>query len=197
MPCPHGKKTIDCVLCQEIIEEAEREEDWGDGQFAPTPQEPMERAFADIDQSRLDQEWREQPGLFLRHRDALAHANKAVVTAKGRLKYCAAELGLQIRRDPQSSGLSGKPSNDVVEAAVEVHPTYQKALADYNTAVFEAELLDGAVEALRQRKNALENLVQLEGQAYHSEPKVRSNTPFQPNPTDEDKRAVRRQGMSR
>ncbi len=197
MPCPHGKKTIDCTLCQEILAEEEREEDWGDSQFTPTPQEPIERAFADIDQTRLDQEWREQPGLFLRHRDALAHANKAIVAAKGRLKYTEAELRLAIRRDPQNYGLSGKPTVDTVEDAMTLQPAYQKALADYGQAMFEAELLDGAVEALRQRKNALENLVQLEGQAYHSEPKVRNHTPYQPAMNEDEKRSVRRQGMSR
>jgi hypothetical protein len=98
----------------------------------------------------------------------LAEANAEVDELKDRLEKIKAELDLEARDD--LTGKAGKFTEAMVSSWVFRNERYIVALNDLREAQRKAAILKAEVQALDQRKAALENLVRLHGQEYYAVP---------------------------
>ena len=123
-----------------------------------------------IDESSLDLEWLDQPLLMMRYTRNAAVARKKLEDAKERLEFTKAKLDKDIRTNPDDYDLA-KVTDAAVSSSLLVQEEYTEAYQTYITAKFEADVAQGAVNAIEQRKSALENLVRLYGLQYFAGPK--------------------------
>jgi len=127
----------------------------------------------DIDPNLLDREWLNQPRFFMRYAIQAADARRRFEEAKANLKVVAAEQDNRIRQ--KAAAMEERTTEAAISAAVIRNKTYREA----EQAVFDAkhhmDVMDAAVESLRHRKDALENLVRLHGMNYFSEPKAKGD----------------------
>lgn len=127
-----------------------------------------------IDETSLDVEWLDQPVLFMKYAKHSAEKDKEKDEAKEQLELCKAELDKEIRSFPDRFGIE-KITDKVVENTILLQPDYKEASANFIQARFEWMVAKGAVDAFNQRKEALENLVKLNGQSYFAGPQVPRN----------------------
>jgi hypothetical protein len=122
----------------------------------------------EVDRRLLDKEWEGQPALFLEYAEQLAETNAEVDELKDRLENVKAEL------DGEARGELGEEGKKFTEAMVSAwiyrEDRYLVALNDLREAQRKAAILKAEVQALDQRKAALENLVRLHGQEYYAVP---------------------------
>lgn len=128
-----------------------------------------EFALFDLDANRLDEEWVNQPRLYLKYALRLADLRRDHEKAKAGRELVAAELDQSIRRDPTKYGLE-KCTEASVERTVLLQDDYQRADASVRRAKYEMDVTQAMVETLDHRKKALENLVYLWGASYFAEP---------------------------
>lgn len=142
-----------------------------------------------INEHSLDRDWIEQPRLYNTYARKLADAKEAVRTAEAAYSLAKAEIANDVRQRFETYGLE-KCTVDAVADCVTSHDTVQQALADLNAAKHRVDVIAAMVEALDHRKKALENLVELHGRNYFSEPRARNGA------MDETvKKAIRRKGQ--
>lgn len=125
----------------------------------------------EINPEELDVEWLEQPRLMIRYAQIASKAKKEMDMAKERLETVRAELDRDIRSDPGRYALT-KITESVVQSTVISQSEYKEAMQDYIDAQYEFNMTKYAVQAMEQRKKALENLVILHGQQYFAGPRV-------------------------
>ena len=135
------------------------------------PELDQERPFLDLDQDRLDEEWIAQPKLYFEWAEKLADARLARDTAKTKVEVVRANLGRDIREDPESFDIP-KITESVVAATIIQQPEFKAAQTNLLQAQHSMGVLEAAVVSLDHRKKALENLVYLHGQNYFSSPRV-------------------------
>jgi hypothetical protein len=90
---------------------------------------------------------------------------------KEALEFTRADLDRKIREDPDKYGLV-KVTESALSSTILLNEKYQEKSSNFHDANFEVNLLQGVVNAVEQRKSALENLVRLHGQNYFSGPSV-------------------------
>lgn len=125
-----------------------------------------------IDPHRLDEEWMNQPGLYMFWSEKAQKARAVADKAKFELEKLEAVVAQEIRKKPSKYGLD-KITETGIRNAVLLDPRIQSAtfgLIDLRT---KADVLAKFVTALEQRKKALENLVYLTAQGYYSAPEKR------------------------
>jgi hypothetical protein len=127
-----------------------------------------------IDPEALDVEWLNQPHLFLTYARNSANMRKSLDEAKQSLDIAKAEADKKIRTNPEKYGLE-KITESVVANAILIENGYKAAFQEYLDAKYEADMASAAVQAMEQKKSALENLVRLYGQSYFAGPKVPRN----------------------
>lgn len=129
----------------------------------------------DLDASRLDTEWLEQPKIYHEYALALADAKADFERAKNIRDLIYAELDRDIRLDPSSFSVT-TGSRGITEGAIEktvlLQPEHQKAVEAVILAKHKVDRLTADVDALDHRKRALESLVQLEARDYFSAPRA-------------------------
>lgn len=130
--------------------------------------------FLDIDPLKLDEEWRGQPKLVYKYAKKLAKARLAVTGAKHSLELLEADLGLHIRNNPAAYSLT-KITETVVATKVLQQQKYKDAQALLANAIFQQDVLSGAVSALEHRKKALEGSVSLLMIDYRSAPTAKGS----------------------
>jgi Recombination, repair and ssDNA binding protein UvsY len=118
-----------------------------------------------IDPTALDIEWLSQPNTFLKYTEKLAKAGRE----KDRCDQAVKVAQARIRKKLNDAG--GKVTESAIEEELRSTPEWN----NYLDAKYEENLLDGAVKAFYQRKEALENLVRLQGQNYFAVPKEPRN----------------------
>lgn len=121
-----------------------------------------------INPDRLSDEWRRQPGLFMRYAEQAALARKKADIAKEALDVTDARLNMEIRAEYEGGK---KPTEDAIKSEVLASVDHRAASRKYLDAKHEADLMSLAVRAFDQRKSALENLVRLFGMEYFADPK--------------------------
>jgi len=124
-----------------------------------------------IDESALDLEWLGQPALMLKYTQALAKARREVDRLKEKLSVTKAELDQKIRKRPDNFDIE-KITETVIQNTIILQVDYQDDMNDLIEAQYEQQMLQGAVSAVDQKKQALENMVKLYGQQYFAGPKV-------------------------
>jgi hypothetical protein len=124
-----------------------------------------------LDKHRLDAEWTGQVQEFAQAADQLAEARDAERRAKAKLELTEAEEKLAIRRNPQIYGFE-KVTEGTVGELLTVSKKYQAALREHLDAEHAVDVYKVKVDALNQRKSALEDLVRLRLADYFSAPQA-------------------------
>jgi len=124
-----------------------------------------------IDETALDTEWLDQATLFFKYARHAANMRKEVDLAKENLEVTKAEVDKEIRQNPEKFKIE-KVTDASVSANVLTHKDYKAANQEYIDAKYELDIAQAAVNAMNQRKDALENMVKLHGQQYFAGPKV-------------------------
>jgi len=125
----------------------------------------------EISPQDLDVEWLEQPKLMMKYTKKLAELREKRDLIKEELDLTKAELDREIRESPADFKLE-KINNDVVANTILTVEDYQKGSRKLIRANYEVNVMMGIVQAVEQRKQALENLVRLHGQQYFAGPTV-------------------------
>ena len=128
-----------------------------------------ERLF-DVDLRNLDREWARHPKQYHHYRMCLADARAEHELAKANRDLVAAELSLEIRREPARFGLV-KITEDTVEKTVLIQKRYREAQDQVINTRHAVDVLEGMASALEHKKKALEMEVQLFLADYFSEPR--------------------------
>ena len=113
-----------------------------------------------VDPAALPEEWQGQPELMLRWTGKHAQAMLEVDRAKAVLDVAKATADKEIRDNPEKFGLS-KITEAVVANATTLHPKVQAAVQVLGEARYAANLLQGAVQAIEDRRRALQSMVEL------------------------------------
>lgn len=124
-----------------------------------------------IDDSALDMEALEQPGLMMKYSTLLAKAKMERDLKKEAVEWTQADLDKALREAPDRYGLD-KVTVDSVKYGIIQQKKYKKAVKAYLHAKHEADILQGAVSAIEQRKSMIETLTKLHGQQYFAGPNV-------------------------
>ena len=125
----------------------------------------------DIDPYRLDEEWVKQPKLYHVYAEKAADARQALDDAKNELEVVRASLYKEISAFPDKFGLS-KTTEAAINNAMTVSDEYQQATQAVINAKHTVAVVEAAVQALDQRKKALEKLVDLHIADYYSKPRA-------------------------
>lgn len=125
-----------------------------------------------IDENALDVECLEQPSLLMRYVRIAAKAEKEVSRLKEELGVVAAEIDRDIRLNPASFEITGRVTEDVVKHTMVLQPEYKKVTAELIEAKYEHSMARGAIEAIQERKDMLQELIRLHGQQYFAGPSI-------------------------
>lgn len=133
-----------------------------------------------IDESALDVEWLGQPMLMVKYSRELASAEREVARLKEKISVEQARLDKDVRTSPEKYGLYDiKITEAVVNNAIITNKDFQKLKAELIDANYEVGMLKGAVDAVKQRKDALQDLVRLHGQQYFAGPTMPRDLTFE------------------
>jgi len=132
-----------------------------------------DESVLEINQLRLDEEWVNQPKLYLEYAAKLADARRDLDLSKSELELTVAELDADIRADPEGHDIGEKVTENAIKNCIPTLKRYQVANNALIDAKHKVDVLQAFVNALDHRKRALENLVDLHGQSYFAEPRAR------------------------
>jgi len=127
-----------------------------------------------IDEEALDVELLNQPERVYKYSKLLAEAKQELELAKENLSLVKAEIDLDIRDNPDKYKLQ-KVTETAITNIILLEEEYKEAQARLNKAMYEVNVLQGAVYAINDRKSSLENLVKLHGQDYFAGPSIPHN----------------------
>lgn len=130
-----------------------------------------------IDETALDVEWLEQPRLMFKYARHCAKMEMEKDLAKERLDVIRAGLDQAIRKSPLSYKISEdqKVTETLISNTILQQEEFVEANAEYLEALHEFKVAKAVVDAIQQRKDALENLVRLHGLQYFAGPRIPRN----------------------
>jgi hypothetical protein len=130
-----------------------------------------------IDKYRLDEAWLKQAELYSWYAQELADSRRKVDEKKAQLEVVKADLGMQIRRDPEAFGVT-KTTEKMIDSLVVLQDKHVEVTKELIEARHKYDCLTGLLAALDHKKKALEKLVDLQGRDYFSEPvsRMKDNT---------------------
>lgn len=124
-----------------------------------------------IDQFNLENECCEQPLHVVRYGGELAEALFKRDKIKRKIKVIRAQTESDIRSDPGAYGLV-KVTEASISSAIELNKDVQEIEDLYLKASYDYNLVMASVEAFRDRKKELENIVHLFLANYYSNPNL-------------------------
>ena len=123
-----------------------------------------------IDENSLDLEWLEQPELMMRYIRHAAEEERKRDSKKEELDFRIAELDKQVRNNPGEFDLA-KATDSSVDQAIKRDEVYQKLSKGLVEAKYEARVARGAVQAIQDKKEALQELDRLHQLGWFPGPK--------------------------
>lgn len=164
----------------------------------------------EIDLSRLDEEWINQPKMYFEYSEELTAAKEEAARCIARLdvanddrRAVRADLDIRIRKNPDKYLKNIKPTETAITNRIIIHPKYSKAkrhVYEVNEALIKANkkvsTFYSAVNAINHRKAALERCVSLHGQNYFSKPQAKDEASSNAV-NDIKKKAARKKKRSR
>lgn len=132
-----------------------------------------------IDESALDVEWLNQPMLMMKYSKELASAERDVARIKEKQSIIRAELDRDIRLNPERFKIDSKVTEAVVSNTILLEKSHKEISEELIEAWYEVRMVKGAVEAVQQRKDALQDLVRLHGQRYFAGPNIPRDISFE------------------
>jgi len=127
-----------------------------------------------IQPDELDMEWLDQPKLMVKYSAKLAEAKERRDLMKEEIDLIRAELDRDIREDPEKFGMV-KLTETAVSNCILTMDDYKDAQEQLRRSNYDVNVLQGVVQAIEQRKSALENMVRLLNQNYFAGPSVPRN----------------------
>ena len=128
----------------------------------------------EIDGEALDKEWLGQAALMIKYCRISAQAQMDLDATKEMVDVVRSGLDKDIRLNMEKYDLT-KITDVVVANTIILQESYTEAYGRYLQTKYEADMAKGAVRAIEQRKDALENLVRLYNGQYFAGPKVPLN----------------------
>jgi hypothetical protein len=126
-----------------------------------------------IDPDNLEEEWINQPSLYLKYSEEYANAVANKDRAKSNLEVVYAKIDARVRVDWDECGFDSKPTEPAIKQYISKNAEYRKAVKKHVMAIREANLMAGVKHSFDHRRKALENLVQLHISGFHSEPRIK------------------------
>jgi len=124
-----------------------------------------------IDPFSLDEEIKWQPSLFMKWSENYTHACHRYDRKKEAVEVLYAQLYEAVAISPESYDID-RVTEGAINSVVIQMPSYRVAKRGLHEAKKKMNILAGAKDAMRQKKDALENLVRIFLSGYYSEPKV-------------------------
>lgn len=125
-----------------------------------------------IDKNNLDYEWIQQARLFNKYSELYANAMFERDKNKERLSLVKAQIDGDIRKDPESYGFTGKPTEPAIASLIQQDERYTDAQSDYISSVRDMNIIAGTKIAMEHKKSALEALAKLYLSGYWSEARI-------------------------
>ncbi len=122
-----------------------------------------------IDQFKLEIECINQPALYAEVGEAASEARTEAKRMKDRLEFVKAELSVKIRKDPETHGIVGKPTEAAIESAIVLQNEYREAINALSKANHIADSLSILQASVEQRKSMIRDLVSLFIHSYYSD----------------------------
>lgn len=123
-----------------------------------------------IDPLKLDEEWLNQPVLYMQYSDMLRKAKDKENLLKEKLDYAEKNKRLDIFQNPENYNVT-KPTASVIEALISKDEYIKQFKEMLTSATRETNAFTVAVKSFEMKKKALENLVILYTSEYFSTPK--------------------------
>lgn len=149
----------------------------------------------EIDVDSLDREWLEQSVRYVKLSDALADLVFIKSELSDKVKRIQAELTLEAREGGEEV-IGTKATDSTVTAWVASHDRFLKARQALLLAEHDVNVAQGRIAAMSQRKNALENLVDLWQGGYFSSPKENKNSVNMKTKVEKEKQARQRKKLN-
>jgi len=127
-------------------------------------------AFQDeisIDIDQLEVELLTLPELYSKYALKAAEEKARVDRLKNRLDLKYAELFVDIKQNPEQYGLD-KATEATIQATIQKQPDYRRLQKQYLSAKENLETYKVAMQAIEQKKHAIENLIKLMSMEYFS-----------------------------
>jgi len=124
-----------------------------------------------IDPDSLDVEWLNQPTLVMKYSREVAQLKRELELAKERLDLTKAEIDKDVRTHPDKYKLD-KVTEKAIDSITLDDPEFKKDNKTLIDTRYDLDIAQAALNAISQRKDALENLVRLHGMQYFAGPKV-------------------------
>lgn len=122
----------------------------------------------EIDPLALDREWLGQPQQVYNWSKKAADAQLKFDQSKTELAIKRAELDREVRDNPEVYGIN-KLTETIVDMSITANPEYRTRLKAVDQAKYDLNVVNAAVEALQQRKRALQMLVELWVRQYYAD----------------------------
>lgn len=126
----------------------------------------------EVNRDRLDEEWEDQPQLYMKWAERLVEAIYERDRAKEKLDFVKANIDSKIRANPRDFGFDKKPTESAILNKIIVDDEYQQVLEVYLKTKRSVGILQGVKEAMEHKKKAIEGEVTLWVGEYFSEPRV-------------------------
>lgn len=123
-----------------------------------------------INENNLEDEWINQPSLFLYYAEAHAEAIHERDLAKAKTEYVYAIMYSDIKTNWEKS-FDNKPTEPAIKESILKHPKYKKSERAFIDASKNMNLMLAAKTAFDHRKMALSNLTSLKIGGFYSEPR--------------------------
>lgn len=123
-----------------------------------------------INVDNLIEEFQQQPILYMEAAEELAESNRDRDEVKAEIDLVMASLDKEARSNPAVEKELGKLTETSIKNWVILQPSYRKILEEYHQKKEVAEKDAAFVEALQQRKKALEKIADLWMASYFSTP---------------------------
>lgn len=123
-----------------------------------------------VDESQLAEEWIAHPQRVYEYAQLAADTRAALDELKRKDDVIRAEVGLAIRRSPESYGLT-KVTEGLVESVITTDHDVQESAQCIIECKHKLDLAMAAVTAMDNKKKALECIVQLHATSYFANPR--------------------------
>lgn len=130
----------------------------------------IDKSHFTVDESRLAEEWIAHPQRVYEYAQLAADTRVQLDELKRKDEVLRAEVGLSIRRHPESYGLT-KITEGLVDSVITTNTEVQETMQQIIECKHKLDLALAAVTAMENKKKALECIVQLHATSYFANPR--------------------------
>lgn len=128
----------------------------------------IEKDFT-IEPDALDVEWLRQPRIRLKYGELSAETKKKARDLKQKVKHISAVISKEIREDKT---IKERITDSFLQMNIELDSRYQEVVDELSKAIYEDDVISGRLQAVDDKKSALENEVRMWIGNYFAGPKT-------------------------